>query len=639
MATVSSTARTLVGRDQEAAVLAQVLAPAGPLVVFVHGPAGVGKSAVLRGLRATAAEAGAAVVALDCRAFEPTAPGFLAALGEAVHRPADTVASAARALAELGERVLLVVDTYELFRGSDPWLRSVLAPALAQHVRIVLGGREPPIGGWLDARGDPVTFRALALGPLEPDAALEVLTRAGVRDDEARTVNRVARGHPLALQVAAAALREQPRFPVDQVAVPRVVDELIRLYLENVDAETRRLLDAAAVVRRVTGPLLRAMLPDAAVPAALEQLAALPFVDDAADGLRLHESVQAAVAERFRARDPDTYRRYRAAAWRSLRRDVDAATRSELWRYTADMLYLLENPVVREAFFPTTAHVYAVDDATPLDSEAIRDIVVRHEPEPAAAVLLAWWDTCPQFFRAVRDGAGTVVGVSIVAPAEEVPARLTRVDPVVATWRRHLAEHPLPRGQRALFDRCELSSEHGDAPGPVQAAIWLDIKRVYMEMRPHLGRLYAVSPDAAPLADALTTLGFRISTEQVPLGRSYTPLWLDFGPESVDGWLARLAAAELGVEPESLLDRTNRELVLDEGRVPLTPLEFGVVEQLLRRRGDAVTRATLLDQVWGQRDDVGSNVVDVVVRSLRQKMGPTATALETVRGVGYRLRV
>ena len=51
----------------------------------------------------------------------------------------------------------------------------------------------------------------------------------------------------------------------------------------------------------------------------------------------------------------------------------------------------------------------------------------------------------------------------------------------------------------------------------------------------------------------------------------------------------------------------------------------------------AVSRATLLDEVWGYRTDVGSNVVDAVVRRIRDKLGHRGSALETIRGSGYRL--
>ena len=70
----------------------------------------------------------------------------------------------------------------------------------------------------------------------------------------------------------------------------------------------------------------------------------------------------------------------------------------------------------------------------------------------------------------------------------------------------------------------------------------------------------------------------------------------------------------------------------------LTPLEFGLFECLKHREGKTVTRGELLREVWGTDYADGSNVVDAVVRSLRQKLGASAVIVETVRGSGYRLR-
>jgi hypothetical protein len=74
---------------------------------------------------------------------------------------------------------------------------------------------------------------------------------------------------------------------------------------------------------------------------------------------------------------------------------------------------------------------------------------------------------------------------------------------------------------------------------------------------------------------------------------------LDFGPGSVDGWLAALVAGELGVDEEPELDAVARELSVQGERVALTPLEFGLLGHLREREGRAVDRRELLAEVWG----------------------------------------
>ena len=65
-----------------------------------------------------------------------------------------------------------------------------------------------------------------------------------------------------------------------------------------------------------------------------------------------------------------------------------------------------------------------------------------------------------------------------------------------------------------------------------------------------------------------------------------------------------------------------------------------MLEMLLRADGNPVERHAILDRVWGMDDEPASNVVDVYVRYLRQKIDePFETPMiQTVRGIGYRLR-
>jgi hypothetical protein len=73
------------------------------------------------------------------------------------------------------------------------------------------------------------------------------------------------------------------------------------------------------------------------------------------DDLALHDTVREVVAALLRVNDPSAHRAHRIAAWWQLRRELRTASPADLWRYTADLLYLIENPAVREAFFPPPA--------------------------------------------------------------------------------------------------------------------------------------------------------------------------------------------------------------------------------------------------------------------------------------------
>ena len=86
------------------------------------------------------------------------------------------------------------------------------------------------------------------------------------------------------------------------------------------------------------------------------------------------------------------------------------------------------------------------------------------------------------------------------------------------------------------------------------------------------------------------------------------------------------------------LDRESRRALLAGHALDLTTREFNLLLQLAHREGQVVTRSELLSRVWSTRFDPESNVVEVHVSRLRDKLGEHAWMIETVRGRGYRLR-
>lgn len=83
------------------------------------------------------------------------------------------------------------------------------------------------------------------------------------------------------------------------------------------------------------------------------------------------------------------------------------------------------------------------------------------------------------------------------------------------------------------------------------------------------------------------------------------------------------------------LDIRTRRVHVGERSVELSAREFALAEEFVRHPGHVLSREQLLSRVWGFDFDPGSNVVDVYVGYLRQKLGPGR--IETVRGMGYRL--
>lgn len=94
------------------------------------------------------------------------------------------------------------------------------------------------------------------------------------------------------------------------------------------------------------------------------------------------------------------------------------------------------------------------------------------------------------------------------------------------------------------------------------------------------------------------------------------------------------------VAPGLEMDLLRRRVLVGGLEVRLTSREFQILEALMRNAGKVVTRSMLLETVWDYRFDPQTNIVDQHVSRLRQKLGDddAASIIETVRGVGYRVR-
>jgi len=86
------------------------------------------------------------------------------------------------------------------------------------------------------------------------------------------------------------------------------------------------------------------------------------------------------------------------------------------------------------------------------------------------------------------------------------------------------------------------------------------------------------------------------------------------------------------------MNPARREVLVDGSPVQLTFKEFELLRLLLEAKGRVLTREILMDRVWDLAADRENRTLDVHIRTLRAKLGSAGSLVETVRGVGYRLR-
>src|SRR2546423_5955402 len=247
-----------VGRTAELGFLEACLGNEPPAsVVLVYGPAGIGKSTLLRQLERRARVRAWDTLFVEGRELPPTPYALEAALEDARTSP----------------RPLILIDTYERMTALDGYLRRELLPSLPGEAVVVIGGRVAPEAAWFEGGWDEVARETELTALPDPDA-FGLLEAHGVSDARAATIIEWAEGSPLALALAAdTAAQDADWSPAQGAERPEILRALIRRVVDSeLRGERLSALAVAAIARVTTIELLDAVLPESDPQAAYQRL-------------------------------------------------------------------------------------------------------------------------------------------------------------------------------------------------------------------------------------------------------------------------------------------------------------------------------------------------------------------------------
>ncbi|MGY5136848.1 AAA family ATPase [Streptomyces nigrescens] len=391
--------RAFVGRKEELAAFEEALCTGGR-VLLVHGPGGVGKSALLGRFAQRAAAADRTPLILDGRNLEES--------------PAAFVAEAGAVLAD--ERAVLLIDTFERMQGLERWLSEQFLPVLPTGALVVMASRIPPDMMWQADPGWAGVVQIIELGELGRMDAAALLDSRGVAGELHEPLLTFASGHPLALSLGAAAPAGQDAASSTAVAVSdsaagsrwTPAHDVVATLLDQLVGEVpspahRHALEVCAHTYMSTQDVLHAALPGEDAATLFFWPRRLPFVEPGPFGLYPHDVVREILEADLRWRDPrgyaDMHRRIKAC----LTQQIRAAEDADVFGAVGSLFYLHRGDGRR-----AEPHVW-------LGAGEVYEDVFR--PEDAEDLLRL----------ATEQDAGAVAAVS------HSMARQAHADPVVAT--------------------------------------------------------------------------------------------------------------------------------------------------------------------------------------------------------------
>lgn len=380
-----------VARESELDRMRQFLDLRSPhRVLFLTGPAGSGKSALLRELARRAPGTGYTVIELDARELLADATRLDSTFAEAsgVDRP------------------LVLLDSAELLGPDEGLLREQFLGRLPADARVVLALRGEAEPGWWSSPWAP-SLLILPVFPFEPGAAAAFLAARGIRDlPEVARLTSWAEGHALSLTLAAAARESVGRrlatSDLDTLEQD-LLDHLTGGHLTDPDLvyRDRAVLAVAALAPSVDAGLLTAVLPDTPGVRAERWLRGLPFAERLGARVTLHQRVRRLIAAQLRRVDPDLERDLRLRIIDHLA-EATGAGRSQLVTDIREVLAPAQDRGVTPSM--ALASPWRVDQVVAADIATIRAKLAERDPSYVEWVV-RWVREAPQHVVVVRPPA------------------------------------------------------------------------------------------------------------------------------------------------------------------------------------------------------------------------------------------
>lgn len=308
--------------------------------------------------------------------------------------------------AQKGGHIVLLLDTFENWQSVEEWLPQWLGQ-FEDTVQIITAGRHPLTGGWLRS-GWASFIHSLPLTSLTPTDVDQYARKRGLESSETKSqLFQFSRGIPLAMTlVVEMMLKGNQNKPLARVEQNQLISVLMEELFDGLEAQVRRLIEAASVFWRFNEERLSSLLDEEIDYESFRRLIKMPFIILKEDGWMLHDAVRSWALEDMMLRKPQTYEQMRLKALKQIRLEErsNPLLRQKL---QLDKMSLHENPLVRNICFTGHLDNVEVRGCHECDLPVIESLYIRYHhfvlPEASEDILMVRlirpiWEVDPSSF-------------------------------------------------------------------------------------------------------------------------------------------------------------------------------------------------------------------------------------------------
>ena len=567
---MNASGRLFVGREAQCALFERaLLADQIPhAIIHVYGPGGIGKTSLLYEFRRICQRLDLPAFYLDARTTRADSMSFTESVEEA------TGGLIGKKTSDVGNRVVLFIDTFEVLASLEKWLYSSFFVSLSDQVLIVLAGRNGPSDTWTSDPGWQALIKKMPLRNLSPDEIKIYLTKAGVPEQHHISVLEYTHGHPLALSLITDLYSQNPTIFLEPNLGPNLIKVLLDRFVQDVPTQLHgQALEACALVNHLTEPLLKLMVDEDDVSELFEWLRTLSFIESGHRGVFPHDLARDVLGADLKWRNPDQYDIMHQRARTFYNTNLQNTTPDVQRNLLSDYIYLhRDNPVVRPFYKRLKSTWKGDSDKGYITTHRYEDndlgdilgMVEKHEGPASAEMAKMWLELQPEHVLVYKDNDQVIQGFLLPLSLDGAPVEALKRDSVAQDAWNYLSDNtPLRPGEKATYFRFWMDINNYQNISRVQSLIFVSMVRHYLTT-PNLA--FSLLPITKPLfwklifnyADLhrVRALNFKIKK------KTYGVYGHDWRTRPPAAWLDLLASREVWGSKEPVEEDMGRPVIV-----------------------------------------------------------------------------